>query len=225
MRMRTAGTRAIVVLLATFLLAAQTLLPARAADSSLVVAALRVLEERYVDRVDPTTLLNAAIASLRKASNLGPDALADISAEINETFAVAAFTSAFKRAVQAAIPETQLGYTATRGMLASLRDSHTVYMEPARYQEQKSLRASQPDTPALVSISVRGKTMRDPPGSLFKMSTPILQRPRQYFSDSTRSPRSTENPYEMSRCKKPSGPSGARPGQQSRWWFSEASKG
>ena len=44
-------------------------------DDSLVLAAVRVLEEDYVDPVQPVPLLNAAIATLRKATGLGPDAL------------------------------------------------------------------------------------------------------------------------------------------------------
>lgn len=48
---------------------------AAAADASLVIAALHVLEQEYVDPVQPVPLLNAAIATLRKASSLSADAL------------------------------------------------------------------------------------------------------------------------------------------------------
>src|SRR5437879_3592792 len=58
---------------------------AAAADHSLVFAALHVLEDEYVDPVEPVPLLNAAIAALRKATNQGATALADIPSSTRKT--------------------------------------------------------------------------------------------------------------------------------------------
>ena len=129
-----AGLLAAAVLLAPF---TQTQ-HASAADGSLVLAAIRVLQEDYVDPVQPVPLLNAAIATLRKATNLGADALPDLPAGASATDAAAQWSSAFARAAQAgAMPETQLAYTATAGMLASLRDSHTFFLDPAALRESR----------------------------------------------------------------------------------------
>ncbi len=111
---------------------------AAAADASLVTAALHILEQEYVDPVQPAPLLNAAIVTLRKASGLGPDALPDIPVTASEDEAAAQFTTEFSRAAQAgAVSETQLAYTATEGMLASLRDSHTYFLDPAQLRESR----------------------------------------------------------------------------------------
>jgi carboxyl-terminal processing protease len=111
---------------------------AAAADATLVVAALHVLEQEYVDPVQATPLLNAAIAILRKASNLSTDVLPDIPAATSEAEATAQFTAEFSRAAQAGgMSETQLAYTATAGMLASLRDSHTYFLDPAQLRESR----------------------------------------------------------------------------------------
>ncbi|HEV2358205.1 MAG TPA: S41 family peptidase [bacterium] len=131
-------------LVAGLLVAAVLLAPftqtqhASAADGSLVLAAIRVLQEDYVDPVQPVPLLNAAIATLRKATNLGTDALPDIAANTSASDAAAQWSSAFTRAAQAgAMPETELAYTATAGMLASLRDSHTFFLDPAALRESR----------------------------------------------------------------------------------------
>ena len=111
---------------------------ASAADGSLVIAAIRVLQEDYVDPVQPVPLLNAAIAVLRKATNLGADALPDIAAATTASEAASQFSSEFARAAQTgAMPETQLAYTATAGMLASLHDSHTFFLDPAALRESR----------------------------------------------------------------------------------------
>lgn len=111
---------------------------ASAADATLVVAAIRVLQEDYVDQVQPVALLNAALAVLRKATSLGADALPDIPASTPASDAAAQFTAAFQKAAQTgAMPETELAYTATAGMLASLRDSHTFFLDPAALRESR----------------------------------------------------------------------------------------
>jgi carboxyl-terminal processing protease len=111
---------------------------ASAADATLVLAAIRVLQEDYVDEVQPVPLLNAAIAILRKAANLGADTLPDLPASMPAQDAAAQFTAEFSRAAQTgAMPETQLAYTATAGMLASLHDSHTFFLDPASLREAR----------------------------------------------------------------------------------------
>ena len=111
---------------------------ATAADQSLVFAALHVLQDEYVDPVHPVTLLNAAIAALRKVTNQTSATLPDVPALASEREAEAAFSTTFARAVQSSpVPETQLAYAATASMLASLKDSHTNFLDPQQYQESR----------------------------------------------------------------------------------------
>jgi carboxyl-terminal processing protease len=106
------------------------------ADAPLIIAALHVLEQSYVDPVRPSQLLNSAVDVMRKATHLSPNELPPIPAGASESQAVAAFQREFMRAADThALPPTQLSYVATAGMLASLRDSHTVFLPPAAFQE------------------------------------------------------------------------------------------
>lgn len=116
-----------------------------AANASLVIAALHVLEEQYVDPVDAVPLLNAATAVLRHATGLGADALPDIPAGTSRAHAVSAFTAAFARAAEtAAASRTNLAYVATAGMLASLHDSHTFFIDPAALRESRRQLSGRP---------------------------------------------------------------------------------
>lgn len=128
-------------LLVAMILVVSPLVPVRsvaAADQSLVFAALHVLQDDYVDPVQPVALLNAAIAALRKATNQNASVLPDIPNVASEREAEAAFSATFARAVQnSPVPETQLAYAATAAMLASLRDSHTSFLDPQQYQESR----------------------------------------------------------------------------------------
>lgn len=111
---------------------------AAAADGSLVIAALHVLEQEYVDAVNPVQLLNAAIAALRDAANLTANEIQDIPEGTQEAAAQDAFVAAFARAVQTrAMSENQLAYAATRGMLASLHDRSTSFLDPAQWGEMR----------------------------------------------------------------------------------------
>jgi carboxyl-terminal processing protease len=111
---------------------------AAAADGSLVITALHVLEQEYVDPVDPVQVLNGAVAILRKATNLSADQLPDLVAGTSETDAQDGFVAEFARAAQTgAMPETQLAYAATAGMLASLHDSHTFFLDPSQLRESR----------------------------------------------------------------------------------------
>ena len=128
------------VLLVVILLVAGLLGPtsAHAADGTLVISALHVLEREYVDPVHPIELLNAAIARLREVTHQSAVALPDIPPYATEPEAANAFLADFARALAVGpIPETQLAYAATRGMLDALRDSHTYYLEPEQLQRSR----------------------------------------------------------------------------------------
>jgi carboxyl-terminal processing protease len=113
---------------------------ASAANGSLVIDALRVLEQEYVDPIQPVQLLNAAVATLRKATGKGTEVLPDISGSTPEAQADAQFVSEFSRAAQfvpSGMTRTQLAYVATQGMLFSLKDSHTYYLDPDQLRESR----------------------------------------------------------------------------------------
>jgi hypothetical protein len=111
MRVWLAGLLAVALLVIPFIQASHT----RAADSSLVIAALRMLEQAYVDPIQPVPLLNAAVATLRRATNQGTDALPNIAQGTPEAQADAQFASEFSQAAATgAMPETQLAYAAPR---------------------------------------------------------------------------------------------------------------
>jgi len=108
--------------------------PARAADGSLVVSALQVLEGNYAEPVHPVDLLNAALATVRTATHESAAILPDIPSTATEQEADAAFVTEFLRAVQAdPQAETKLAYAATQGMLNSLHDTHTYFMNPSQF--------------------------------------------------------------------------------------------
>jgi carboxyl-terminal processing protease len=111
---------------------------ASAADASLVIAALHVLEQQYVDPVQPVPLLNAAIDTLRKATKSRSDTLPDIAPGTPEAEATAQFSSEYSRAEQTGVvPEPQLAYLTTEGMLSSLHDSHTHFLTPEQLREER----------------------------------------------------------------------------------------
>jgi carboxyl-terminal processing protease len=118
--------------------------PGRAAADSLVLAALHTLETSYVEPVDASALLDAAIAALRQATGLGEDLLPGIPPGTGAAQATAAFSSAFDRAIAAGrLDPRHLAFAATAGMLASLHDSHTYFLDPARFrEEQETLRGA-----------------------------------------------------------------------------------
>lgn len=145
--MRVASRPWFVLLLAVALVLAplSTARHATAADGSLVLAAFKVLDEEYVDPVQPVPLLNAAIATLRKVTNQSSAVLPDIPGGTPRTEAEAAFTTTFSHAAQySRVSETQLAYEATAGMLASLRDSHTAFLDPKQFLESRKQILGQP---------------------------------------------------------------------------------
>ncbi|HLW61389.1 MAG TPA: S41 family peptidase [bacterium] len=148
MRLMCAARRRWLVL---FLIVALFTLPlnpaqrATAANASLVLEALRVLDQDYADPVHPVSLLNAAIATLRKSTNQSAVVLPDISSGASRATAESAFASEFNHALQkSSVPETQLAYDVTGGMLASLHDSHTAFLDPKQYLESRKQLMGQP---------------------------------------------------------------------------------
>ncbi|HXX37575.1 MAG TPA: S41 family peptidase [bacterium] len=138
--MRSPAGRGLVVLIAA-LCCGLAFAPAHAADGSLVVAALHVLDQNYVEPVDDVGLLNAAIGALRTAAALGAEGLPDIPAGAVAASASRMFLDDFDRAAQSATGSaTDLAYAATNAMLASLHDSHVNFYRPAEFTEfQRSL--------------------------------------------------------------------------------------
>lgn len=113
---------------------------ASAANGSLVIAALRVLEHNYVDPARPVSLLNAAIATLRTVTRPSAEVLPGIPKGTPEATAAAWFVSEFSNAahfVPVEMSESRLAYAATEGMLASLKDSHTYYLDPRQLRESQ----------------------------------------------------------------------------------------
>lgn len=164
--------RILAFMLAVGLAALLVVSPARAAEGSLILAALRTLEREYVRPVKPIPLLNAAIASLRRATGLGEDALPDIPLGLSESAAVGKFNDAFRQAVQAGKqPISALAYTATRGMLASLQDSHVYFMDPAQYKEHGNNLARKP---RYVGIGLIVRHMKAEDGSNFFFIEDVL---------------------------------------------------
>jgi carboxyl-terminal processing protease len=133
---------------AVLLLLAVTLLPltaaprAHAADAGLVLEALAVLRDRYVDPVDAPALLNGAIAGMRATlSQAGIQAdLADLPSGTAPAAAEAALRQRFTAALAAAagrVQTTTLAYNAVRGMTAIFNDSHTAFITPEQNAERQ----------------------------------------------------------------------------------------
>ena len=120
-------------------LAAPPLPKAEAADASFVLTTLETLQENYVDKVSAVTLLNAALATLAQRTGVAPFD-GPIPAGVDEQRAGAFFTQRFDEIlskVHGQYTPTDLAYTAATGMMESLHDSHTGFIPPAIYQEEK----------------------------------------------------------------------------------------
>lgn len=163
--------------LVVLLLAGSSVLSARpvaaaGADAGLVIAAVHVLQQDYVKPVDPATLLNAAIASLRKQTNLGADALPDIPSGTLPAAAEGFFRRAFAKAVQAGtVKQETLAEQATRDMLASLHDTHVTYMDPAAFRERQEAFANKP---SYAGIGVMIATLKDASGAAAVFVTAVF---------------------------------------------------
>ncbi len=132
----------VILLLAAVILAPLAAPPrAHAADAGLVLEALGVLRDRYVDPVDSVSLLNGAIGGLRSTlSTAGIQAdLADIPAGTVNGQADSTFRARFESAVTASAGHataTNLAYAAIRAMTAVLKDSHTGFITPDANRER-----------------------------------------------------------------------------------------
>lgn len=123
-------------------------LPALAADQSLVLEALSVLQQYYIDPVDTVKTLNAAVAGLRaQLSTAGVAAtLSDIPDGVAETEARRQFIERFIVAVSAGggtITQTQLAHSAIRGMTEGFKDSHTGLLTPDQNAERRQRQRGQ----------------------------------------------------------------------------------
>ncbi|MDR7418786.1 MAG: S41 family peptidase [Armatimonadota bacterium] len=133
---------------AAVLLLAVTVLPlaaptrVQAADAGLVLEALGVLRERYVDPVDTVAALNGAIAGLRatlSAAGIQAD-LQDIAPGTVIAAADAQFRQRFAATVAAAagrVQTTALAYNAVRAMTNIFNDSHTAFITPEQNAERQ----------------------------------------------------------------------------------------
>jgi carboxyl-terminal processing protease len=144
--------------------------PAEAADGSLVLAALEVLEQHYVDPVNPVERLNVAIEALRQATHQDADALPNIPPNATLRDAEAAFVAVFNRATPPA-SASQLAYAATQAMLASLHDSHTYFVPPPQFQER---RRELIGAPGLTGIGIRIASRKDADGAAWIFVEDVL---------------------------------------------------
>lgn len=123
--------------------------PAQTVDHALVLDALQALQSHYVDAVDATRTLNAAVRGLRaelSASGFPAD-LPEISPDVTEAEARLQFGERFATATAAAgghLTKTQLAYAAIRGMTEVFNDSHTGFLTPAQNTERRLRQRGQP---------------------------------------------------------------------------------
>ncbi len=140
-------TRTLRVLVLIAVVAAVTAVPAAGRGAStgagLVLEALRVLDEEYVEQplVDRIRLLNVALEGIRAAlSSAGiPARFATIAAGTPPAEAERVFRAAFDASLAAAqgkIATRELSYTAVVAVTNSLNDSHTGFLTPEQYRER-----------------------------------------------------------------------------------------
>lgn len=122
--------------------------PAQAADQSLVLEGLQVLQTHYVDPVNATKALDAAVTGLRQqlsAAGVAAD-LPGIPSFVTDTEARRLFGERFTTAMAAAsgqLTRTQLAYAAIRGMTDSFNDSHTGFLTPEQNDERRQRQRGQ----------------------------------------------------------------------------------
>src|ERR1700730_3740403 len=135
-------SRAMLALFAILLvvtLAAPSLPKAEAADASFVVTTLETLQQNYVEKLSAVTMLNTALETLAKHTGVTPFD-GPIPTGVDDRRAGVLFTQRFDEVlskVGTRYSVTDLAYAAVAGMLDSLHDSHTGFIPPAAYQEEK----------------------------------------------------------------------------------------
>jgi carboxyl-terminal processing protease len=130
---------AVLAVLLVVALAAPSLPKAEAADASFVVTTLETLQENYVDHLSAVAMLNAALATLSQRTGVTPFD-GPIPPGVDDRRAGVLFSQRFDEIlskVRERYSPTDLAYSATAGMLESLHDSHTGFIPPSAYQEEK----------------------------------------------------------------------------------------
>lgn len=118
---------------------------AEAANAQFVLTVLETLRESYVDPLPPAKMLNAALESLHKQFHVAPFG-GPIQADIPQAQAAELFTQRFDEVLSQIsdhVSPTDVAFTAASGMLESLHDSHTGFIPPAIYQEEKKRESGQ----------------------------------------------------------------------------------
>jgi len=129
----------ILVSLLILALAAPSIPRAEAADARFVLTTLKTLQANYVDPLSRVILLNAALGSLQQKTGVAPFD-GPIPASASDAQAGELFTQRFDEIlskVRDRYTATELAYAAAAGMLESLHDSHTGFIAPDAYQEEK----------------------------------------------------------------------------------------
>jgi len=135
-------SRMIAALLAAVLAvtaAAPAIPRAEAADAGFVLETLQTLRENYVDPLSSIMMLNAALTSLEQKTGVTPFS-GQIPQGVSDTLVTGLFIQRFDEIfsrVKGQYSVTDLAYAASAGMLESLHDSHTGFIPPAAYQEEK----------------------------------------------------------------------------------------
>lgn len=137
-----------VVLLATLAVSPATRPAQAAADQSLVLEALQVLQTHYVDPVNVPKALNAAVTGLREQLSMvgAVTSLPGIPSYVTKIGARWVFLTRFAAAEAAAsgqLTRTQLAYAAIRGMTDSFNDSHTGFLTPEQNDERRQRQRGQ----------------------------------------------------------------------------------
>jgi carboxyl-terminal processing protease len=142
-RFRVVPAMLVVLLIAAMI--APALPRAEAADAEFVIATLQTLQEHYVDPISSVTMLNTALSSLQQKTGVGAFS-GPIPAGVSDTVASSLFTQRFDEIlsrVGGQYTATDLAFAASAGMLESLHDSHTGFIPPAFYQEEKRQESGQ----------------------------------------------------------------------------------
>src|SRR5256712_2178378 len=122
--------------------------PAQAADQSLVLESLQVLQTHYVDPVGAAKVLNAGVAGLRQhlsAAGIAVD-MPEIPSSATEPDARRQFGDRFITAAAAAsgqLTKTELAYAAIRSMTDSFHDSHPGFLTPEQNAERRQRQRGQ----------------------------------------------------------------------------------
>jgi carboxyl-terminal processing protease len=115
---------------------------AQAADAGLVLEALGILRDRYVDPVDTVRLINGGLAGMKSALSAAGIAidLANVPPGTGQGQAESLLRARFETANSAAggrVTTTDLAYAAIRGMTALFNDSHTGFITPDQNRERQ----------------------------------------------------------------------------------------